>query len=62
MKLDQILGCIKYCLKLPYNIFIYKQVCLDYWNLFVLELFETYNQVERLLGLQVCLLVIIFLI
>nr|CAB3456381.1 unnamed protein product [Digitaria exilis] len=28
------------------------KVCLDYWNLFVLELFETYNQVERLLGLQ----------
>ncbi|PUZ69349.1 hypothetical protein GQ55_2G100800 [Panicum hallii var. hallii] len=30
------------------------KVCLDYWNLFVLELFETYNQVERLMGLQKC--------
>ncbi|EER98405.2 hypothetical protein BDA96_02G120800 [Sorghum bicolor] len=28
------------------------KVCLDYWNLFVLELFETYNQVERLMELQ----------
>ncbi|XP_062189528.1 protein EXPORTIN 1A-like [Phragmites australis] len=28
------------------------KVCLDYWNLFVLELFETYNQVGRLLGAQ----------
>jgi exportin-1 len=34
------------------------QVCLDYWNIFVLELFEAHNQMEpaatvSMMGLQV---------
>jgi exportin-1 len=35
------------------------QVCLDYWNVFVLELFEAHNQIEpataavSMMGLQV---------
>lgn len=36
------------------------QVCLDYWNVFVLELFEAHNQMEpaasvNMMGLQVFL-------
>jgi exportin-1 len=36
------------------------QVCLDYWNVFVLELFEAHNQMEpaatvSMMGLQVLL-------
>jgi exportin-1 len=38
------------------------QVCLDYWNLFVLELFEAHNQMEpataavSMMGLEVLLI------
>jgi hypothetical protein len=42
------------------------QVCLDYWNVFVLELFEAHNQMEpaatvSMMGLQVLLFDFLFI-
>jgi exportin-1 len=59
MALELYLDCIKDSYKVVYLMMVNLQVCLDYWNIFVLELFEAHNQIEpataavSMMGLQV---------
>jgi exportin-1 len=59
MALELYLDCIKDSHKVVYLMMANLQVCLDYWNIFVLELFEAHNQIEpataavSMMGLQV---------
>ena len=53
------LACINDSHKSVHLTVVNQQVCLDYWNIFVLELFEAHNQIEpataavSMMGLQV---------